>query len=51
MSDVPNWDSQFGLVHTGSYYEGCVDDLSLVLEIYQCDTIELIQGVCPCRLC
>ena len=38
MSDVPSW-AQFGLVHSGSYYEGCVDDLSLVLEKYQRDTI------------
>ena len=39
MSDVPSWASQFGLVRSGSYYEGYVDDLSLVLEKYQRDTI------------
>ena len=41
MSDVPSWASQFGLVRSGSYYEGYVDDLSLVLEIYQRDTISV----------
>ena len=39
MSDVPSWASRFGLVHSGSSYEGYVDDLSLVLKIYQRDTI------------
>ena len=39
MSDVPSWASRFGLVRSGSYYDGYVDDLSLVLEIYQHDTI------------
>lgn len=39
MSDVPSWASQSGLVRSGSYYEGYVDDLSLVLEKYQRDTI------------
>ena len=39
MSDVPSWASQLGLVCSGSYYEGYVDDLSLVLEKYQRDTI------------
>ena len=39
VSDVPHWASEFGLVCSGSYYEGYVDDLSLVLEIYQRETI------------
>lgn len=38
MSEASGWPTQFGLVRKGNYYEGHVDDLSSVLEIYQCDT-------------
>ena len=39
VSDVPSWASQFELGYSRSYYEGYVDDLSLVLEIYQHETV------------
>ena len=37
--EAPGWASQFGLVRRGNYYEGYIDDLSSVLDIYQRDTI------------
>ena len=39
MTETPGWASQFGLVRKGNYYEGYIDNLSSVLEIYQRDTV------------
>jgi len=39
MSGAPDWGTQFGLVQKGNYYEGCVDDLSAVLDTYKHNTV------------
>lgn len=39
MSVAPDWATQFGLVRKGNYYEGYVDDLTVVLDTYKRNTI------------
>ena len=39
MSQIPEWAIQFGLVCKGNYFEGYVDNLSPVLEIYQRESV------------
>ena len=39
MSQAPNWATQFGLIRKGNYYEGFVDDISLVLETHKRQTV------------